>query len=85
MTQQSYSYTDIIFDADRTLSQPAREVLADLMNCSQFYDINDRCDYGAMARVTGRRDVLSRIIGMLNLRDKDVVMFRGKGKVDGLV
>ena len=79
----SGSFKDVFFDAQDNLSEPARVVMENLINYTKYFD--DKISTKEIARWQGRRDVVNRIIGMLNVKPQDVVMFRGKGEVDGLV
>lgn len=69
------SYRQAFCGGGEELSPEGKDVMTDLMNYANFLD--DKMGDNEAVRKLGQRDVVNRIIGMLNWDETKIVMSKG--------
>lgn len=69
------SYRAVFCGGGDELSPEGKDVMKDLMNYANFLD--DKMEDSEAVRKLGQRDVINRIIGMLNWDETKIVMSKG--------
>lgn len=73
------SYKDTFLLADGTLRDSARDIFRHLLSYSHFYDDSVETHATALARMSGRRDVVASILRKLNISEETIVTYNSGG------
>ena len=79
------SYKDTFLMPDGTLRASSRDIFKHLLGYSHFFDDSIKSDAISLARVAGRRDVVAKIMQMMNISEETMATYNSGGNNDGLV